>query len=377
MKKLALLLLFLHKIAFAQVDLSRGLKAYYPFNSNASDASGNHNDPVFNNAALTVDRQGNPNSAYHFNGKDNFMRIPNRPSLNFADKISLSVQVRPTGFYYDICHASCILSKGGGNYNVGFYALRFDDALYSNGTGCSGDQLTDSIHHNFRGTGTILTPYQPYINKDQWYSVVYINDGATAKLYVDCELKYSISFPETFTSSEDLYIGKSNDPFFPFWLNADLDEVRIYDRALNIDEIAALCTVKKDTVKLKDTVKIKEPDKVPLEERKNELIRQITVDHDSISVTLYDNGIVDGDSVTLLYNKQIVATHQRLTEKPLTYWIKINRNSSNELIMYAENLGSIPPNTALMVIYDGNKRYELNVSSSKDSNGTVAFKLKE
>jgi len=45
--------------------------------------------------------------------------------------------------------------------------------------------------------------------------------------------------------------------------------------------------------------------------------------------------------------------------------------------MYAENLGSIPPNTALMVIYDGNKRYELNVSSSKTSNGVVSFKLRE
>ena len=45
--------------------------------------------------------------------------------------------------------------------------------------------------------------------------------------------------------------------------------------------------------------------------------------------------------------------------------------------MYAENLGSIPPNTALMVIYDGKKRYELNISSSKTSNGVIRFKLKE
>jgi len=47
------------------------------------------------------------------------------------------------------------------------------------------------------------------------------------------------------------------------------------------------------------------------------------------------------------------------------------------LVMYAENLGSIPPNTALMIIYDGGKRYELNVNSTKNSNGMVAFKLKE
>ncbi|MEI9959262.1 MAG: hypothetical protein WDM90_23780 [Ferruginibacter sp.] len=41
--------------------------------------------------------------------------------------------------------------------------------------------------------------------------------------------------------------------------------------------------------------------------------------------------------------------------------------------MYAENLGTIPPNTALMIIYDGKKRYEINISSTKNSNGVVAF----
>lgn len=375
MKKLLLILFGFSTTAYAQINLDQGLKAYYPFTGNAADVSGNNNNPVFNNATLTSDRHGNPNSAYHFNGSNNYMRIPNKAGLNFADKITLSVWIRPTGFYYDICHASCILSKGGGNYDPGFYALRFDDALYSNGTGCSGDLLKDSLHHNFRGTGTILTPYEPYIKKGQWYSVVYINDGTTAKLYVDCQLKYAIAFSETFSSNQDLFLGKSNDDFFPFWLNADLDEVRIYDRALSAEEVQALCAVKKDSPKVKVPEKIIPP--VKIEERNNELIRQIPVDHDSVAVTLYDNGDIDGDSVTLIYNKNIVATHQRLTDKPLTFWLKVDRASSNELVMYAENLGSIPPNTALMVIYDGDKRYEVKVSSSTSSNGTVAFKLRE
>jgi hypothetical protein len=114
-----------------------------------------------------------------------------------------------------------------------------------------------------------------------------------------------------------------------------------------------------------------------LEKRNNEIIRQIIVDHDSLSVTLYDNGEIDGDSVTLIYNNQIVTTHQLLSAKPVTFRIKVEKAGTNELVMYAENLGSIPPNTALMIIYDGDKRYELNVSSTKNSNGVVTFKLKE
>jgi hypothetical protein len=87
---------------------------------------------------------------------------------------------------------------------------------------------------------------------------------------------------------------------------------------------------------------------------------------------------VDGDSITLIYNDSILTTHKMLTEKPLTFWIKIKPGSErNELQMYAENLGSIPPNTALMVIYDGNKRYEVNIKSTEKTNGSVSFKLRE
>jgi hypothetical protein len=373
--KFFLILLFSSNICYAQTDLKRGLMAYYPFNGNANDESGNKNHPIFNNASITSDRFGNLNSAYHFNGVYQYMRIPNKPSLNFGNEITLSVWVRPTGFYYDICHASQVISKGGGNYNPGNYALRYDDALFTGGMGCDGG-LCDTLHQNFRGTGTVLKPYGgDFIKKGQWYNVLYTNDGKTARLYVDCELKYEVFFPETFTNDEDLFFGKSDDPFFPFWLNGDLDDVRIYNRALSAGEILLLCKEKEELENPEPLTPVKE---VVLEKRNNDLVKELTVDHDSISVTLYDNGIIDGDSITLLFNDKIITTHQLLTDKPLTFYIKIAPgNNRNELVMYAENLGSIPPNTALMVIYDGKKRYELNISSTETSNGVVSFKLKE
>lgn len=379
MIRLLLCFLFLGEFCSAQVNLDKGLQAYYPFNGNANDASGNNNNPIFNNATITTDRFGNTNSAYHFNGVYQYMRIPNKPSINFGKEITLSVWVRPTGFYYGICHASQLISKGGGNYNPGNYALRFDDALYTLGTGCGGT-ICDTIHQNFRGTGTVLKPYGgDFITKNKWYNVLYTNDGRMARLYVDCQLKYEIAFPETFTNTEDLFFGKSDDDLFPFWLNGDLDDIRIYNRALSDKEITALCA---DSLQVK---KIEEPQppvqpvaKPVIEKRSNELIKEFTVDHDSISITLYDNGIVDGDSITLIYNDSILTTHRLLTEKPLTFWIKIKPGSErNELQMYAENLGSIPPNTALMVIYDGTKRYEVNIKSTEKTNGSVSFKLRE
>ncbi len=365
---------FLHFIVnqcCAQADLNKNLMAYYPFNGNANDASGNNNNPVFNNATLTADRFGKPNCAYHFNGINTYMKIPNRPGINMDNQITLSVWVRPTGFYKGICHASAILSKGLGNYMPGDYVLRFDDALYSKGNGC-GDSICDTLHQNFRGTGTTLVHYTPFIEKDKWYSVVYTNDGTTARLYVNCQLAYATRFQESFSNTNDLFLGRIDDDFFSFWMNGDLDEVRIYNKALDSAAIFALCNMKPDIPKPVEPVI-----PVKLEERKNELVRQITVDHDSVKVSLYDNGEVDGDSVTLIYNKDIITQHLRLTEKARTFTIKIDKAGPNELIMYAENLGSIPPNTALMVIYDGEKRYELNVRSTKDTNGTITFKLRE
>lgn len=120
--------------------------------------------------------------------------------------------------------------------------------------------------------------------------------------------------------------------------------------------------------------------KVPqLPERREKDIQQvIQIDNDSITISLFDNGIIDGDSVTIIYNDEVIAQHLLLSSQPVVFRLKVDRGKAgNELIMYAENLGSIPPNTALMSIADGNKRHTVNISSTKKSNGAVSFVLKK
>lgn len=112
----------------------------------------------------------------------------------------------------------------------------------------------------------------------------------------------------------------------------------------------------------------------PLEKREKEIIKKIVVEQDSVSISLYDNGIIDGDSITLLLDDQVLLTRQLLARTPLQLHIPISREkASHELTMYAENLGSIPPNTALLIIHDGEKRYEVYISSNKKSNGVILF----
>ncbi len=108
--------------------------------------------------------------------------------------------------------------------------------------------------------------------------------------------------------------------------------------------------------------------------RNNELIKTIEIDNNSFTVDLYDSGVVDGDSVSLFFNGKLLLSHKRLSEKPIRLTLDVDDNEKvNELIMYAENLGTIPPNTALMVVNDGDNRYEVRISSDLQKSGSIRF----
>ena len=101
-------------------------------------------------------------------------------------------------------------------------------------------------------------------------------------------------------------------------------------------------------------------------------IPEIKVDTGTIKLEFYDNAQVDGDSITVLVDKQVVLTHQRLSAKPLTTYVKIDKNNTfHEIEMVAENLGSIPPNTAILIITAGKNRHLLSLSSSETKSARV------
>jgi hypothetical protein len=110
------------------------------------------------------------------------------------------------------------------------------------------------------------------------------------------------------------------------------------------------------------------------EKRKTDILKTIQIENEYFKVDLYDNGAVDGDSVSLFYNGKLILSHERLSEKPITITLDATTDFAvNELTMYAENLGEIPPNTALMVITDGDKRYEARISSDLKNSGSIHF----
>ncbi len=103
-------------------------------------------------------------------------------------------------------------------------------------------------------------------------------------------------------------------------------------------------------------------------------IPEINVDTGEIRLDFYDNGQIDDDSISVRINDKTVLTHQKLSAAPITTFIKISLNNHfQEVEMIAENLGTIPPNTALLIITAGKKRYELFLTSSNEKSAKVRF----
>ena len=136
------------------------------------------------------------------------------------------------------------------------------------------------------------------------------------------------------------------------------------------------------------TKKIPEIKRVPvaipqkIKERETDvqsLIEIASADKDSIKVEVYDNGEIDGDSVSVYEDEQLRINHKLITAKPITFYISLQKNVNpiSHLRLVAESLGSIPPCTALMIVTTKSKRYEVHLSSNYKTNATVELFLKE
>lgn len=111
--------------------------------------------------------------------------------------------------------------------------------------------------------------------------------------------------------------------------------------------------------------------------RDNDLVKTITTSAKEFKIELYDNGDIDGDRISVYHNNKLIVSNKMLTDKPISFTIKADENAAeHEFVMVAENLGSIPPNTSLMVITAGSKRYELFLTSTEQKNAMVRIQYK-
>lgn len=111
------------------------------------------------------------------------------------------------------------------------------------------------------------------------------------------------------------------------------------------------------------------------ERRRNIYEKDIVVFNDTVLVSFYDNGDIDDDTISVFLNKEPVLVRRGLTSRALNIYIGLDPDREvNELSMFADNLGKYPPNTALMVISDGQRRFEVYLSASLKQNASVRIR---
>ncbi len=113
-------------------------------------------------------------------------------------------------------------------------------------------------------------------------------------------------------------------------------------------------------------------------ERKTVASQVVTFQADSLELALYDNGEVDGDTVSILVNGEIFMARQGLKASSIKRTVYIQPGQDEvTLILYAENLGKYPPNTGLLIVRDGEQKYQIRFSADLQQNASVVFRRKK
>jgi len=239
MKLIALILTVLYcNVCFAQINLNQGLVAYYPFSGNANDASGNNlNGTIQGGVLSTTDRFGSTNSAYHFNGTDSRIIV--------NDNGALSTPSFSICYYFntEITQEQVLIGKIG--YTTG-NAATYNSTIFHQGSSLFFsviDPATYSCNQQVPGT-YVYAAFSPVpVNINEWHCVVNSFGNGVQKLYIDGVLvkEQNLSFSQAKNcNNTDFIIGS--------WWQGDLkpfqgkiDDVRFYNRAINQQEVAALC----------------------------------------------------------------------------------------------------------------------------------------
>ncbi|MEJ0104258.1 MAG: hypothetical protein WDO19_17595 [Bacteroidota bacterium] len=118
---------------------------------------------------------------------------------------------------------------------------------------------------------------------------------------------------------------------------------------------------------------------INVEKRRSETIQTVEFKSDSLLLSLYDNGEIDGDTVSVLINGEVVMPQQGLKASAIkkTIYITPAMKDSFNMVLYAENLGKYPPNTGLIIVHDGDDTYQVRFSADLQKNVEVLFKRKK
>lgn len=214
------LIVILSKAGF---DLTSGLVAYYPFNGNANDESGNNHNGTVLGATPTTDRHDSINSAYEFDGIDDYINTFSTFDYEYRTVSFWACITDLTTFQVLMCQDSYLLSNG-------LFLASIKNGLFylqGGGTYASAWYQSDKIATN------------------KWYHFVMVRNGSTNQYYINGILvgnALSNTISSTVNPNINFVIGTGRALSEMF--KGKIDDIAIYNRALTTDEINTMYSVK-------------------------------------------------------------------------------------------------------------------------------------
>lgn len=205
--------------------------AFYPFNGNANDESANSNNGTVVGATLTSDRNGLANSAYSFDGINDFIQIPTATQNNFGTSdFTISLWIRSTSTDEGVIFnkrntSSCSQASGP---RIGF-----------NQTSAGNGNSVGALFRNSSGDNQLYS--QTTASDGNWHNIILVRNGIELLLYFDGQLEATDPIPSgsNFSTTLDLFIGKTiyctGNHF-----TGDIDDFTIYDMGFDQAQIDVL-----------------------------------------------------------------------------------------------------------------------------------------
>jgi hypothetical protein len=261
----------------------------------------------------------------------------------------------------------------------------------------NGGVITGEFNYYFRN-GFFSNPIKGTFNADDRYLLIQFvpvmyNRTVNTLIGVDCPMhgEFTLRIARTETTlnghfmSDDLHKFTCGPLKITFKKEAD-DEPSLKDRvsktskedSLDADTAMPITAATQPPPPVIENPMVKiEPEALrQARMRVNDIARILEVSDDSVRIDLYDNGELDYDTISVFFNKKLVKYKQMLdTRKPIEFYLHVDSlEANNELLMFAENLGLIPPNSAIMIVTDKQHRYEVSLNSDYQKNAAVRLR---
>jgi len=355
--------LFCNTHAQQKITSLIGLVAYYPLDGHAND-EGKHSihGEVKGEVWNIADRYNKPESAMWFTGNGSYIEIPHHEifdlkqfsiSVWFYDSLSFQNPILSKGAVIENSTAGDSLSFNQNQYNI--YSCNKEDSLRSDTI--SGDIKFDLFDTDLERNST-------YSGKkaetEMWHHLVITYSIREAKIYLNGEMlrRNYINKPVVDPNSPGpLIIGASfiknqlssvTDTIFRV---GGLDELCIFNRPINDRDTRVINKLgrKKANINTRESFNVK---------TKNVLIK------------IWDDGQEDEDTISLLINDKLILEKHKLEKEKYELEIQLTKKH-NYIVLRAENLGRIPPNTAAISVKEGNRERKVELSSDYDNSDAV------